>query len=110
MGLLLHKSFSDILPDRFRLKRRRLGIEKKYSSLLKPAVAEQLADKFGDIIDINSNVYVECPTEWRQRLQRRLTVTGCSGKQVVDRCCNNISETTVDKNGVKTTSFCFTSL
>lgn len=47
----------------------------------------------------------------RKYVKRRVTVTGCSGHQIVEtgvEPChyNDHTETTVDRFGVKTTSFC----
>lgn len=52
----------------------------------------------------------------RKSSGRRVTVTGCNGRQIVNTrptgewYYNDRTETTVDRNGVKTTSFCASDL
>ena len=51
----------------------------------------------------------------RKYITRRVTVTGCDGHQIVDTrrapwYYNDQTETTVDRFGVKTTSFCASEL
>ena len=70
--------------------------------------------------DINDNIpqgfrrgtvhYGKPSVNKKERVRRRLTVTGCDGQQVVrtDKSWyyNDFTETTIDQHGVKETSFC----
>uniref|UniRef100_A0A7M5XBL6 Uncharacterized protein n=1 Tax=Clytia hemisphaerica TaxID=252671 RepID=A0A7M5XBL6_9CNID len=71
-----------------------------------------------DVINANEPCKLRSKTpsfiKRQMKFARRMTVTGCDGHQIVDNGIpwyyNDHTETTVDRFGVKTTSFCASEL
>lgn len=117
MVLKLRKTLSDV-HDRVKRLSVRLDVKSRRPTSCGEGVenVDKNTDKNNNnIVDSNDNNSDDCYAKGITRKsvsksKRRVTVTGCDGHQVVitDKSFyyEDFTETTIDKYGVKTTSFC----